>query len=160
TGWTAKLTVSIGRKQIPVKNVVAVLDGAGPVADETVVVGAHYEHLGYGGRDSLARGVRAIHHGADDNASGTTAIIELARRFGAPPPNPPPAAGEGKGGGRRRLVFIAFSGEELGLLGSQHYAGHPLFPLDKTVAMVNLDMVGRLAADPSTQKGKLEVGGT
>jgi hypothetical protein len=149
TGWTAKLSVTIDRQRIQVKNVVGVLDGAGPLANETVVIGAHYDHLGYGGSGSLASGVKAIHHGADDNASGTTALIELARRFGAD-----------KDRQGRRLVFIAFSGEEMGLLGSQHYVAHPIFPFESTVAMVNMDMVGRLTVDPKSEKGKLEVGGT
>jgi hypothetical protein len=150
-GWTATVSATIERKKIPVKNVVGVLDGAGPLAEESIVIGAHYDHLGYGGTGtgSLAGGTKAIHHGADDNASGTTTIIELARRFGGD-----------KSRAGRRLVFIAFSGEEMGLLGSKNYVDHPLFPLDSTVAMVNLDMVGRLAADPNTGKGKLEVGGT
>jgi hypothetical protein len=155
-GWTAKVAVTVERKTIPVKNVVGVLEGSGPLANETVVIGAHYDHLGHGGRGtgSLAGRAKAIHHGADDNASGTTALIELARRFGAPPPR------EEGGVGVRRLVFIAFSGEEMGLLGSQFYADHPLFPLATTTAMINLDMVGRLAEDPDTHQGKLEVGGT
>jgi hypothetical protein len=150
-GCTATVSATVERKKIPVKNVVGVLDGVGPLADETVVIGAHYDHLGYGGTGSgsLAAGTKAIHHGADDNGSGTTTIIELARRFGGD-----------KSRVGRRLVFIAFSGEEMGLLGSKHYVDHPLYPLDSTVAMVNLDMVGRLAPDPNTGKGKLEVGGT
>jgi hypothetical protein len=148
-GCEAKLSILVERKRIPVKNVVGVLPGSGPLANETVVIGAHYDHLGYGGSGSLAAGVKAIHHGADDNASGTTALIELARRFG-----------EDKNRQGRRLVFIAFSGEELGLLGSKHYVDHPLFPLESTVAMVNMDMVGRLSVDPKTEKGKLEIGGT
>ncbi|HEX4591894.1 MAG TPA: M28 family peptidase [Gemmataceae bacterium] len=150
-GWSATVSLSVERAKIPVKNVVGVLDGAGPLANETVVIGAHYDHLGYGGRGtgSLSTDKHSIHHGADDNGSGTTALIDLARRFGADK--------ERQG---RRLVFIAFSGEELGLLGSKHYCDHPLFPLESTVAMVNMDMVGRLVADPNTGKGKLEIGGT
>jgi len=147
-GVTAKLRVTVDRKPVNVKNVVAVLDGVGPLAKETVVIGAHYDHLGYGGRDSLAPGLKAIHHGADDNASGTAALIELARRLAADPP-----------ANRRRIVFLAFSAEEIGLLGSAHYAKEPLFPLDDTTAMVNLDMVGRLK-DADNGKPKLEVGGT
>jgi hypothetical protein len=152
TGWTAKVTVTVERRQMPVKNVVGALEGAGPLAKETVVIGAHYDHLGYGGRRSgsmAEKNVKAIHHGADDNGSGTTALIELARRFGAE-----------KDRQGRRLVFIAFAGEEMGLLGSKHYVDNPLFPLESTVAMVNMDMVGRLVADPTSGKGKLEVGGT
>ena len=137
TGWTADLQVSVNRSGLPVKNVVGVLDGAGPLANGTVVIGAHYDHLGYGGPGSLAGLTKpAIHHGADDNASGTTALMELARRFGRI---------SGRQG--RRLVFIAFSGEESGLLGSEHYCKHPLYPLADTVAMVNMDMVGRLRKD-------------
>jgi Zn-dependent M28 family amino/carboxypeptidase len=150
-GWSASLSLSITRQKIGVKNVVGVLEGAGPLAKETVVIGAHYDHLGYGGRasGSLAGGTKAIHHGADDNGSGTTALIELARRFGAE-----------KDRQGRRLVFIAFSGEEMGLLGSKYYVENPLFPLESTVAMVNMDMVGRLTIDPKSEKGKLEIGGT
>jgi hypothetical protein len=144
---TAKLQVTVRRQPVNVKNVVAVLDGAGPLAKETVVLGAHYDHLGYGGRDSLAPGQKAIHHGADDNASGTAAIVELARRLAADPP-----------ANRRRIVFLAFSAEEVGLLGSAHYAKEPLFPIEQTTAMVNLDMVGRLKGD-ADGKPRLEVGG-
>jgi len=86
----------------------------------------------------------AIHHGADDNASGTTTMMELARRFAAMPKR------EG-----RRLVFMAFSGEELGLYGSAHYCKHPLYPLKDTASMYNLDMVGRLRLDKDTGKSKL-----
>lgn len=128
---TAQVTVD--RTGLPVKNVVGVLEGAGPTADETIVVGAHYDHLGRGGPGSLAFGSRDIHNGADDNASGTATVLELARRL-ARREDPLP----------RRVVFILFSAEERGLLGSQHYVEHPLYPLDKTVAMINYDMVGRL----------------
>lgn len=148
-GWSAKANVLVERKVTPAKNVVAVLEGAGPLANETIVIGAHYDHLGRGGAGSLARGSKDIHFGADDNGSGTTAILELARRLSENPP-----------ANRRRLVFMTFSGEELGLLGSQHYASKPIFPIENTAAMLNLDMVGRLAEDPETKKGKLEVGGT
>ena len=151
-GWSASLQTSVLRKTIPVKNVIGVLEGSGPLAKETVVIGSHYDHLGYGGAGSRTKTpkVKEIHHGADDNASGTTSVIELARRFAAMPNRE-----------RRRLVFVTFSAEEMGLLGSQHYCNkEPLFPLADTVAMVNLDMVGRLSADPKTQKDKLIVYGT
>jgi hypothetical protein len=150
-GWTARLDLRIHRPNIAAKNVVGVLEGSGPMADQTVVVGAHYDHLGYGGFGSLAKnpGEKAIHHGADDNGSGTTALLELARRLGQEVDR-----------GRRRLVFIAFSGEERGLLGSEYYCKHPLFPLANTVAMVNMDMVGRLRPDTDTKKDKLIVYGT
>ena len=121
------------------KNVVGVLEGNGPLADETVVIGAHYDHVGYGSFGSLggkdAKG--KIHYGADDNASGTTGLIELARRFGAM-----------KDRQGRRIVFIAFTAEERGLYGSIHYCKEPLFPLDKTAAMINMDMIGRTKPVP------------
>lgn len=141
TGWTASLAIKT-RRTIDARNVVGVLDGAGPLANETVVVGAHYDHWGFGGHGSLATmsrpvyGSPSIHHGADDNGSGTTSVIELARRMAAIPNR------QG-----RRLVFILFSGEELGLFGSVHYCNNPIYPLADTVAMVNLDMVGRLNDD-------------
>jgi hypothetical protein len=151
TGWTARLDVRVTRGRIGVKNVVGVLEGAGPSANETIVLGAHYDHLGYGGGfGSLFASKRpTIHPGADDNGSGTTTLLELARRFGAKPRR------DG-----RRLVFIAFSGEESGLLGSVHYCKDPLFPLSSTVAMLNMDMVGRLRPDAETKKDRLIVYGT
>jgi hypothetical protein len=145
TGWTVGVDVRTHRGMMDVKNVVGVVEGEGPLANETVIVGAHYDHLGYGVGGSLA-GLKkmAIHHGADDNASGTTTMLELARRFAAMPQR------EG-----RRLVFMAFSGEELGLYGSAHYCKHPLYPLKETASMFNLDMVGRLRVDKATGKPKL-----
>jgi len=136
TPWRAAGRADVERKQAEIKNVVAVLEGQGPTADETIVVGAHYDHLGYGGRGSLAGGTKAIHYGADDNASGTAVLLEIAHALAAR-----------KDKLLRRVVFVAFTGEEMGLLGSNHYVQHPLFPLDKTVAMLNLDMVGRLRDD-------------
>jgi hypothetical protein len=135
--WKADATVDIVREDIQTKNVVGVLEGAGPLADETIVIGAHYDHLGHGGMlsGSLAIFSKDIHNGADDNASGTSMMMEMARRL-AKRADPLP----------RRVVFMAFSGEERGLLGSSHYTSSPLFPLDKTVMMVNFDMVGRLNA--------------
>jgi hypothetical protein len=142
-GWSAHVEAPVERPTFAVKNVIGVLEGSGPLANETVVIGAHYDHLGYGGGfGSLAppqdRGQK-IHHGADDNGSGSSSVMELARRFAA--------MKERKG---RRLVFMTFSAEERGLLGSQYYCNkEPLFPLKDTVAMVNLDMVGRLSDETS-----------
>jgi hypothetical protein len=116
------------------RNVVALLPGAGALANEAVVIGAHYDHLGrsvFGSLDPDSAGV--VHNGADDNASGTTALIEIARRLK-----------ERRAGNARTVVFVAFSGEELGLLGSTYYVKHPARPLNATYAMLNLDMVGRL----------------
>lgn len=149
--WKANLKVAMRSGTLQLRNVAGVLEGSGPLADQTVVIGAHYDHLGDGrGGGSLA-GLKkkAVHYGADDNGSGTTSVLELARRFGTQ---------QNRQG--RRLVFLLFSGEELGLLGSRHYCKEPLIPLEKTIAMVNLDMVGRLREDPDTKKNRLQVEGS
>jgi hypothetical protein len=125
-----------GFDRVSAKNVVGVLEGDGPHADETIVIGAHYDHLGRGGMGSLDPGSHEIHHGADDNASGVSALVEVARRLAMRETKLP-----------RRVVFIAFTGEERGLYGSAHYAREPLVPLDQTIAMVNMDMVGRMVDD-------------
>jgi Peptidase family M28/PDZ domain len=124
-------TVKVRR---PVRNVAGVLSGSDrTVNDEVVIVGAHYDHLGRSGRFSMAQnGTGQIHHGADDNASGTAAVIEMAK-----------AAIESRKEFRRSVLFMTFAGEEHGLLGSSHYVNHPSVPLEKTIAMINLDMVGR-----------------
>jgi Zn-dependent M28 family amino/carboxypeptidase len=139
---------SIGTREIPAKNVIGYLDGAGPLADETVVIGAHYDHLGRGEKGTKDIGSKAIHYGADDNASGTTALMELARRY---------AARKDRQG--RRIVFIAFSAEERGLFGSLHYCEKPVFAIEDTVAMLNMDMVGRVRPDEKTKKDRLVIGG-
>jgi hypothetical protein len=115
------------------KNVIGILPGRDPVLrNQTVVLGAHYDHLGLGGFGSLdPDSTGLVHNGADDNASGVAGLIQVAARLAASPP-------------ARTVVFIAFGGEELGLLGSAHYVQEPIYPLAGTLAMVNLDMVGRL----------------
>ncbi len=123
-----------GDSMIATANVIGILPGSDPaLAGEAVVVGAHYDHLGWGGEGtgSLEPNAHAIHNGADDNASGVAGMLELAEAFRQAPT-------------RRTLVFIAFGAEERGGLGSQHYVRDPAWPLDRTVAMVNLDMIGRL----------------
>lgn len=124
------------------QNVLGVLPGKGKLASEVVVVGAHYDHLGYGGSGSLAPWTREIHNGADDNASGTVALLETARQCAA-----------WKGDDRRTILFIAFGAEEQGLIGSEYYVRHPLFAIENTVAMLNYDMVGRLRKDRLTVYG-------
>jgi Peptidase family M28/PA domain/PDZ domain len=146
TGWTAGGVATIERTQAKTSNVIAVLEGEGALAEETLVIGAHYDHVGRGGQGSLAPGSNEIHNGADDNASGTACLIELARRLGARQENKEPRP-------RRQVVFIAFSGEEIGLKGSERYTQEPVYPLDKTVAMLNLDMVGRMQEDTLTVFG-------
>jgi hypothetical protein len=131
-GWKARGEADVITTDAGVKNVVAVLEGKGPTADETIVIGAHYDHWGRGGSGSAAPGSTEIHNGADDNASGVAALLEIARELKAHGQLP------------RRIVFIAFTGEEEGLIGSSRYVREPLFPLDQTIAMLNLDMVGRL----------------
>jgi hypothetical protein len=121
------------------RNVIGVLRGSDPaLRDEAVIIGAHYDHLGRGGAFALdPDSTGAVHNGADDNASGTAALIDIARRLASRPAARPAA---------RSIVFIAFGGEELGLLGSAHYvrqAAHARRP----AAMLNLDMVGRLRND-------------
>lgn len=125
--------VDITAKDVIARNVVGFLPGKGALAEEYVVVGAHYDHVGMGGAGSLAPGTVAIHNGADDNGSGTTTLLEVARHLSLD-----------KSESRRGIIFIAFSGEEKGLLGSKHYVRSPRWPLEKTVTMVNMDMVGRL----------------
>jgi hypothetical protein len=132
-GWTARGDINIARTETEIKNVAAVLEGVGPHRDETIVIGAHYDHLGHGEPGSLAPGSHEIHNGADDNASGVAVLIEVARRLS-----------ERSDKLSRKIVFLAFTGEERGLLGSARYVRDPLVPLDKTIAMINMDMVGRL----------------
>jgi len=117
-----------------VGNIVGILPGSDPMrAGEAIVIGAHYDHVGLGGRNSAAPDQTGeIHNGADDNASGTASIIEIARE-----------AVQSRGRFPRTLIFIAFAAEERGLLGSEHYVRNAPFPIEQTIAMLNLDMVGR-----------------
>jgi hypothetical protein len=137
-----EIKINLTKKTVNSFNVIGVLPGNDPqLKNEAIIIGAHYDHLGHGGSGSLAVNSTDIHHGADDNASGTSAVIELARQFAKEKKN------------KRTLIFMAFSGEEEGLLGSKYYVDNPAWPLEKTVAMINLDMVGRLNDD------KLTIGG-
>lgn len=116
-------------------NVIGYIDNKAPY---TVVIGAHLDHLGYGDDGSLWRGAPAIHNGADDNASGTAALIELARYVKAAKLT------------NKNYLFIGFSGEEKGLLGSNYFAKHPTVELSKMSCMINMDMVGRLKPEEKT----------
>ncbi len=128
------LTTDVVRAEVPSYNVVGVLEGSDPILkNETIIIGENYDHIGRGGDGRLAPKVGEIHHGADDNASGTAGLIELARIFGAQRPKL-----------KRTLIFIAFGGEEEGLLGSNYYVNHPVTPLANTVGMINMDMIGRM----------------
>jgi len=101
--------------------------------DEYLVIGAHFDHLGWGGQNSLYMGEPSIHNGADDNASGTTGLLELAEKFSSI-----------KDKIDRDIVFIAFSGEELGLLGSSYVVNNFPLPIENNITMINMDMIGRL----------------
>lgn len=140
-GLSVDLAVDVRREQRNVPNVAAYLPGE---TGEYVILGAHYDHLGMGEQSSMAPDLagKAIHHGADDNASGTAGLLELAAYF----------AGRPKA--RRGILFLAFSGEELGLIGSNYYVNNPLLPLDQAAAMINMDMIGRI------KDGRIFVGGT
>ncbi|HEV2835574.1 MAG TPA: M20/M25/M40 family metallo-hydrolase, partial [Pyrinomonadaceae bacterium] len=130
------LATDVIRSEVPAYNVIGTLEGSDPLLKkEVIVIGAHYDHLGRGGEGSGSLAPRSgdIHYGADDNASGTAGVLELARMFSAQKPRP-----------KRTIVFMAFGGEEEGLLGSNYYVNHPFLPLANTVAMINMDMIGRM----------------
>jgi aminopeptidase YwaD len=117
-------------------NVLGFLEGNDPVLkNQVIVLGAHYDHLGFGGdgSGSLRPDTVAIHHGADDNASGTSGLLELAQAFASR-----------RSELKRSLLFVSFTGEEEGLLGSGYYVKNPVIPLERTVTMLNMDMIGRL----------------
>lgn len=133
------VNVDVTREIKTVHNVLAYLPGE---TNEYVVIGAHYDHLGLGEQYSLAPSLAGhVHPGADDNASGTAGVIELARWFSHQPKQ------------QRGILFMTFAGEELGLLGSSYYVNHPLLPLANDVAMINMDMIGRV------RDRKLYIGG-
>ena len=135
-----RLLTEVRPRAVDAYNVVARLPGTDAAAD-VVLMGAHFDHLGHGGEGSLAPDSREIHNGADDNASGAAGLLEIARRL-REGPRP-----------RGSVIFVAFGGEERGLLGSTHYVENPTVPLDRTRAMLNLDMVGRLEERPLTVFG-------
>jgi Zn-dependent M28 family amino/carboxypeptidase len=125
-----EVDVDIRREVKTVHNVGAYLPGE---TSEYVIVGAHYDHLGLGEQFSMAPSLAGtVHPGADDNASGTAGVMELAHWFSEEPKH------------ARGILFLTFAGEELGLLGSSYYANHPLLPLQQAVAMINMDMIGRV----------------
>jgi Peptidase family M28/PDZ domain len=133
---SAMLAHAGGVATVQTQNIVALLPGREPaLRSQAIVIGAHIDHLGRSTAGALDPEARdAIRNGADDNASGTAAVLELARLLSARPT-------------RHSLVFVNFSGEELGLLGSRYFVEHAPVPLDSIVAMLNFDMVGRLRGD-------------
>lgn len=134
-------TTEVVQTKAQTQNAVALLKGSDPLLkDQYVVLGAHYDHLGFGGYGSGSRvpDTVAVHYGADDNASGVTGLIELAGKLASDKNKP-----------LRSVVFIAFAAEEMGLLGSKYFTENPLVDLSKVVAMINFDMIGRLKDNKS-----------
>ncbi|MCW3097640.1 MAG: putative aminopeptidase [Chthonomonadaceae bacterium] len=146
-GSQAEIVADVKPVEKVTANVIGMIEGSDPtLKPEVVVIGAHLDHLGMGGPGSLAKSsAPAIHHGADDNASGAAGVLAMARYFGRTPEGKTvKLAAQLRQRPRRSLVLMCFSGEELGLLGSAYYVAHPIIPLERTVAMLNMDMVGRL----------------
>jgi len=142
-GGSVELTTALEPRMVEVRNVVAVIPGSDPtLGRQAIVVGAHFDHLGHGGEGSLDPDGREIHNGADDNASGTAALMEVARSLAQSPEKP-----------ARTIVFVAFTGEEKGLWGSGYFTRNPIVPMENTVAMLNMDMVGRLRDNTLTVYG-------
>ncbi|HEV7868375.1 MAG TPA: M28 family peptidase, partial [Chthoniobacteraceae bacterium] len=150
-----RVSLSLGLEHIKKqdRNVVAVLPPVG--TDEYIVIGAHYDHLGRGGSSSMARAGEEgqVHPGADDNASGTALIMELAANFAAPSAHVPKTNAAAATAFRRGLIFAAWSGEESGLLGSAAFCANPPVPIEKITAYLNFDMVGRLRENKLTLQG-------
>lgn len=149
TGVRVRLAADVQKIEKVTANILGLIEGSDPVLkNEVVVIGAHMDHLGMGGPGSLATSSKpAIHHGADDNASGTAGILQLAAYFSSASSTEIPNAQRLTPNAslpKRSLLLICFSGEELGLIGSDYYVKHPVVPLEKTVAMLNMDMIGRL----------------
>ena len=139
---SAEIKVDLVKKPAEASNVIGILEGRDDtLKKEAIVIGAHYDHLGHGGTSSLAPNSTDIHHGADDNASGVSAMIEIARLIKESKSN------------KRTIIFVAFSGEEEGLIGSKFFVNNPVFPVENIAAMINLDMVGRM------KDKKMTVGG-
>ena len=131
--FSEKMMDSTKKERTKTANVVGFLEGNDiKLKDQIVIIGAHYDHLGHGGKNALDSS-KALHYGADDNASGTSGVLELAEYFASH-----------RKSLKRSLLFIAFSGEEEGLFGSINYSKNPYFPLERTQAMINMDMIGRL----------------
>lgn len=139
TGVTVNLTTDVQVEKKEGINVIAYLEGIDPLLkQEYMVIGGHFDHLGMGVDGSLYRGADPlVHNGADDNASGTAGVLELAQKMAAEKSN------------KRSVIFIAFSGEELGLLGSSYYVNNSFVPVEKIAVMINLDMIGRLNNEKS-----------
>ncbi len=135
TGAQATVATEIKQERRISANLIGKLAGSDPqLKEQAIIIGAHYDHLGRSSEGALDPEKEGeIRNGADDNASGTAGVLELAQYFAAQNKRP-----------RRSLIFMAFGAEELGLLGSSHYVNHPALPLEQTTAMINMDMIGRM----------------
>jgi hypothetical protein len=148
TGLSLNGTIEVIQQREKTANVVAMLEGNDPVLkNEYLVIGAHYDHLGFGGSGSGSRmpDTNAVHNGADDNASGTAMVMALAKQLGSE-----------KGNLKRSILFVAFSSEEIGLIGSKYFVNNPLVETKSMKAMFNFDMVGRF----DKEKNAISVSGT
>ena len=134
TGVRVLGTIGLEATFADAENVAGIIPGRGPHRDQVVIIGAHYDHLGMGGQGSMRPNVAAIHNGADDNASGTITAISVGELL---------AKELGKVDDRRTVMVALFAGEEVGLAGSGFFVNDPPVPMERVVAMVNLDMVGR-----------------
>jgi hypothetical protein len=141
-GSHVAVEVTLEKIDAAAQNVVGFLPASNPGTKESIVIGAHYDHLGLGYFGSEPGQEGKIHNGADDNASGVAVLLRVARTLSERPERL-----------ERNIVFVAFTAEELGLHGSRHYAAHPLFPSEATKAMINLDMVGRMRKNQLTLFG-------
>jgi aminopeptidase YwaD len=143
--WSTKANINVEQVKARTGNVIGYIEGNDPaLKNEIIVVGAHYDHLGWGGENSLYEGKdKKIHHGADDNASGTSGVLEIAQKFSA-----------NKELLKRSILFICFSGEEEGLIGSSYFTNSSIFKKLNIATMINMDMIGRMEND------KLIINGT
>lgn len=141
TGFILEHNAQIGQKQVPVKNIVGILEGSDPVLkNEYIVLSAHYDHMGIGQPDASGD---MIYNGADDNGSGTVALMAIARAF-----NEAAKAGVRP---KRSIIFLHVTAEEIGLLGSRYYSDYPTVPIENIVANLNMDMIGRIDDDHKAQ---------
>ncbi|HSP35713.1 MAG TPA: M28 family peptidase, partial [Thermoanaerobaculia bacterium] len=138
TGLRVDGNVDVNATYAQAENIAGVLPGRGALKNDVVVLGAHYDHLGYGGTGSMKPNVHAIHNGADDNASGTASVLAIARKLQT-------ELTDAKD--RRTVMVVLFSAEEMGLGGSSYFVSNPPVPMSRVVAMVNLDMVGMMRDD-------------
>ncbi|MCX6165289.1 MAG: M20/M25/M40 family metallo-hydrolase [Ignavibacteriae bacterium] len=145
TGWSVKSNINVEQVKAKTGNVIGFIEGNDPILkNEVIVLGAHYDHLGWGGENSLYEGKdKKIHYGADDNASGTTGVLEIAQKLSA-----------NKESLKRSVLFICFTGEEEGLIGSAYFTNSSIFSKLNIVTMINMDMIGRM------EKEKLVINGT